>query len=298
MIDASDFTSVNSGKASFDDVYNRPDPRGFFRVFEKLDYSIPDRACPVFRRLIEARRNDPEEQVRILDLGCSYGVNAAELKCGLTVDELARHYRRASLEGVTPEDLLRIDREFFQEQQLDPNLVVLGLDVADAAVRYGEEVGLLDRGLVANLEAGQAPPAVAEAIRESDMVISTGCVGYVGEGTFAAIADAADETPWVASFVLRMFPYDAIAETLAGHGLETEKLEGVTFRQRRFYDDEEAEHVRKTLAARGIDFDEHEADGWYHAELYVSRPPELVTAEPLDQLLAPIALLQPRLETA
>src|SRR3989304_6277429 len=39
---------------------------------------------------------------------------------------------------------------------------------------------------------------------------------------------------WVASFVLRMFPYDDIARTLAKLGLETERFESATFVQRRF----------------------------------------------------------------
>ena len=46
-------------------------------------------------------------------------------------------------------------------------------------------------------------------LADVDIIVSTGCVGYVTATTFqrAAKASRRGRVPWVASFVLRMFPY-------------------------------------------------------------------------------------------
>jgi hypothetical protein len=82
-----------------------------------------------------------------------------------------------------------------------------------------------------------------------------------------------------------MFPYNPIALTMADHGLVTEKLEGVTFIQRRFADEAEQNEVLKRLDSLGIDPTGHEADGYFHAELYLSRPWDEAAALPLPALI-------------
>jgi hypothetical protein len=83
-----------------------------------------------------------------------------------------------------------------------------------------------------------------------------------------------------------MFSYDRIAEVLARRGLVTEKLEGVTFVQRRFQSEAEARATVGALEGRGIDTRGKEADGLLHAELYVSRPPAAIEAMPLGRLVS------------
>lgn len=91
--------------------------------------------------------------------------------------------------------------------------------------------------------------------------------------------------PWVAAFVLRTVPYEPIAELLAGSGLVTEKLTGRTFRQRRFADDAERQAAFDALAATGLPTAGKEEDGYYHADLYLSRPAADIAALPLARLL-------------
>ena len=83
-----------------------------------------------------------------------------------------------------------------------------------------------------------------------------------------------------------MFPYDPIESCLRDWGLETEKLEGRTFIQRRFANSEERNHSLERLAELGIDPTGKEEDGSYHAEFYLSRPPADIEKLPLAQLLA------------
>ncbi len=84
---------------------------------------------------------------------------------------------------------------------------------------------------------------------------------------------------------MRFADYAPIAAVLARRGLVTEKLSTHTFPQRRFEDAAERDHVLRQLAAAGIDSTGKEEAGWYHADLYLSRPAEHVAAAPADDLL-------------
>jgi hypothetical protein len=121
-----------------------------------------------------------------------------------------------------------------------------------------------------------------------DVIITTGCVGYTTERTFEAILRERGDAPppWVVAFVLRMFPYDAIAAELGRFGLVTEKLDGVTFVQRRFHSESECANTLEALRTRGIDPAGKESDGLFHAELFVSRPADAVRRVPLSDLVS------------
>ncbi len=88
-----------------------------------------------------------------------------------------------------------------------------------------------------------------------------------------------------------MFPYDAVAEALADHGLVTYRLTGQTFVQRRFADDEERKGVLARLAERDLVVTGLEDAGCLHAEFFLSVPTsaahELDLQAPWDVIAAP-----------
>jgi len=69
-----------------------------------------------------------------------------------------------------------------------------------------------------------------------------------------------------------MVDYASLGGLLEDHGLETEKLDSRSFQQRRFVDDRERDHVLQKLSEADIDPNGKEDSGWYHSELYLSRP--------------------------
>src|SRR3546814_7020588 len=82
-----DFSSINRSKADFSAIYVQPDPRAYFRTLGALGYVIPHLARPVFDQLIEARqRAKGGGPITVLDLGCSYGVNAALMKYAINYE--------------------------------------------------------------------------------------------------------------------------------------------------------------------------------------------------------------------
>lgn len=288
MTGTGEYEDINEAKASMDHIYDQSDPRAYFRELEPLGYSIPGTAKPVFARLLDRLRQRRRGPLHVLDLGCSYGVNAALLKHDVTMTELYDHWNQPRLAEASPDEIVEYDRRFFANMDRRDGIAVLGLDQAAHAVAYAEAVGLLDAGITANLEIEPLPDGAHEKLADVDLVISTGCVGYVGEATFDRIMPAVTRnTPaWMSNFVLRMFPFDAIAERLARHGYVTEKLDGETFVQRRFASREEETQVVEQLRQVGMDPGPELESGCLLAELYVSRPAADVSGAPLERLLA------------
>src|SRR5690606_29944472 len=106
----------------------------------------------------------------VLDLGCSYGVNAALMKYDLAFDELAERYHDPATAAAATAEVILEDANWFGERTATEPVAVVGMDVAGEAVGYARAVGILDEGIAENLEA--APPSVeaAELIRGADMV--------------------------------------------------------------------------------------------------------------------------------
>ncbi|MDX2238185.1 MAG: hypothetical protein NW203_11540 [Hyphomonadaceae bacterium] len=275
---------VNAVKASFDDIYVSADPRAYYSTLGSLDYAIPDLARPIIRQIADAWRAQSGRSATILDIGASYGINAALMRYPLTFDMIRRRYARREMLSLATEDLQRLDRCYFQSWPRTRSERMIGLDSSQPALAYAEAVGLLDAGIAENFERA-APSAGACAMLEGvDIVVSTGAVGYVTQKTFAHIAAQPTRPPWIVSFVLRMVDYAPVTDRLARMGLMTEKLSSAAFLQRRFRDAAEAADVLDLLERRGVNAEGFEAEGLLFAELYVSRPPEAVAALPLDRM--------------
>jgi hypothetical protein len=247
---------------------------------------VPAHAQQVFRRIVSQRITITGHPPMVLDLGCSYGLNAALLNHDVTLDDLYARYCSSQVDALAPHELAEDDRVFFGERRLASAVHITGLDVADRAVTYAHRARLHDCSGSENLERAEPSRALQPILAQVDLIIATGVIGYVSDRTFRRIFDhSADGHPaWVAAFALRWAAYDRIAEALRRYGLVTEKLPR-TFRQRRFADDVERQYVLKELDRMGIDPHGRESDGWLHAELFLSRPARDVEAAPLQQLL-------------
>lgn len=283
------YTEINEAKAKFDDIYTRPDPRDYFLVLGDLDYQITGQARPVFRKLIdELRQRRQSERLKLLDLGCSYGINSALLKFNVTLQDLYGRWRGAEYGGLGVDERLSSDAAYFADRVADPLLLNVGHDAASEAIDYALETGLLDAGFSQNLELEDPDADFTREIGDTDLVITTGAVGYVSEKTFNRLADRfAAKKPWICCFVIRMFAFEPVRKCIDAHGYVTEKLEGRVFRQRRFKDDAERENVAKRLREWGLDPTPEMEDGFYHAECYLSRPKDDIDT-PVAKLLGDV----------
>ncbi|WP_043266925.1 hypothetical protein [Streptomyces sp. CT34] len=275
------------GKADFEAIYNCPDPRRYFSTLQPLEYQIPHHGQAVFRAVAETlqRRRSDRPPLRVVDLCCSYGVNAALLNYEIVLDDLYQHYTAPAQQALTSSQLARDDRRFFATRRRPDAARVIGIDAADRAVDYARSVGLIDHGFPENLERDAPSPALRRALDGIDLITVTGGVGYITARTFAQLFDCVTAPPWVVAFVLRTVSYRPISTLLSRAGLVTEKVTTRTFRQRRFADGDERRAAFDALAARGLSVTGKESDGFYHADLYVSRPAGDVADLPLVDLL-------------
>src|SRR5690606_22674154 len=70
---------------------------------------------------------------------------------------------------------------------------------------------------------------------------------------------------------------------------QTEKFESATFVQRRFANFEEMDATIRAVEERGLDSRGREADGLFHADLFVSRPLEEIARRPLQKLVSVVS---------
>ncbi|MFD7228996.1 class I SAM-dependent methyltransferase [Streptomyces sp. NPDC059881] len=265
-----------TGKVTLDHIYTQPDPRTYFSVLRPLGYRVPQQAKPYFAKLIkEYRESEQVAAPQVLDIGCSYGINAALVKYDATMDELYERYEddgeNAGEDGGR-EALLARDRELSRSRRPAQPIRFVGLDAAGSALSYALEAGFLDDAVHADLENDEPTPRQRDQLSGTDLVISTGCLGYVTERTLTHVVRAqGGRLPWMAHFVLRMFPFDRVEGALAELGYRTVRVDEV-FKQRRFASPEEQALVLDGMSAAGVDTQGLEAEGWLYAQLYLSRP--------------------------
>ncbi|TGS08937.1 MAG: hypothetical protein E5W56_00165 [Mesorhizobium sp.] len=265
--------NIQGNKHDFTAAYNRRWPHAYFRAHLALDYVISDRAKPVFERIFaEYRRVRNKTSLKIIDVGCSYGINAALLRTDLDLDDLYAAYLKSggSLSGRQELE----HRAFFRDRGLRDDIQFVGVDPSFRAVRYAQTLGLLEVGVTADLETRDLSVKERCALEDADILISTGCVGYATERTFARVYDAsATSRPWVVAFVMHPFSYDDIAAALRGFGLETKHLDQFRQRQRRFSTLVERRAILKAMSKLGMEDRLERTTGYIYASCYVSAPP-------------------------
>jgi hypothetical protein len=283
-------------KANFDHVYDLPDPRGYFETLGSLNYLAPEHGRRLFPILLRELGTSGVPD-GVLDLCCSYGVNAALLGHDLSLEDLYAHYASSELADLPSEGLLEADRAFYAGHRNEGPSGIVGADSAANAVRYALRSGLLEAGFGEDLERAEPSGDFGESVGGVGLVTVTGGVGYVWERTFDRILKSVTEArpdgeaPWVATLPARLVDYGPLSELFSGYGLVTEKLSRRTFPQRRFADAAERDHALRELKKMGLDPAGKEEEGWYHADLYLSRPAGEVSKAPVDELFGASGVL-------
>ncbi|MEW1928516.1 hypothetical protein [Streptomyces sp. NPDC088360] len=267
-------TTTPAGKTRFDDIYDEPDPRAYFRTLAPLEYEIPHQAQDVFRDTLAQRSAERGTHlpVTVLDLCCSYGINAALLNHDLTLADLYAHYTSAETAALTRGELIESDKEFYASRRRADAVPVIGLDTAENATRYALEVGLLDEAYAENLERHPPSAGLRDAVGRVGLITVTGGIGYITHHTFDALLDATRVPVWVSAFVLRTVPFKEILAVLDAHGLDTETDPERTYPQRLFSDPTEQSNAVDQVLKAGDDPTGLEAEGRYYTRLYQSRP--------------------------
>jgi hypothetical protein len=279
--------AATAGMTKFDRIYNQPDPRAYFRALGPWEYQTPHHAQDIFRRILTAcgPANPAADPATVLDICCSYGINAALLNHELTWNDLYAHYTSPQATALTTAELIEWDRAYYAAHRRPDPARVIGLDAAPHAVSYAHAVGLLDEAFAENLETTPPTPALRRAAHHTRLITITGGASFLSPRTFQPLLDRAHSPVWVAAFVLRTGSYRHIAECLETYGLSTEKAAAHTFPQRRFTSEQEQRYAIDAVTAAGEDPLGKETDGYFHTTLYLSRPAADAAEVPLAALV-------------
>jgi hypothetical protein len=271
-------------KKNFDGIYAEPDPRSYYETLAEFGYEIPAHSATLFGQVADIVGNG--RPAKVIDLCCSYGVNSAMLKYEVDFDEVMAHYTDPVSRALSREELISRDRDWLADRAYEDAPVIVGVDASAPAIDYACEAGLLDSGLAEDLEVDEPSHTLTAELADADLISVSGGIGYITDRTIDRVLEHA-ERPWLAALCLRWVDFGPIVDAASRHGLLTERLDDTTFRQRRFADDAERNHVLAQLDALGIDPDGREDQGWHHNDFYLLRPAEDVQAAPLAELIVP-----------
>jgi hypothetical protein len=259
-------------KKDFTDIYTQKFPDAYLKEMKELHYRIPDKTKPLYLSLAEQIIQKLSRPINILDIGSSYGINSALLKYELEMSDLDDFFLQE--ENTTLEQT----KQFFEKIPSKNNLNFYQVDISEPALRFSEQAKLCKKGICVNLETGNLP---IKELPSFDMVIATGCIGYIGYKAFSNLfelikkqqsesPESEIDKPLFAFSVLRMFDMEKIQKTFDYYGYTLVKTDLKPIRQRRFFDIDEQNQTISLLNKKGIDTRDFEDDGHFYADFYVA----------------------------
>ncbi|MFT5658676.1 MAG: asparagine synthase (glutamine-hydrolyzing) [Gammaproteobacteria bacterium] len=256
----------------FSALYDLPTARPYFQGMAKIDYRIPEAASGIFAWCIdELRSQHGAKEMKVLDLCAGYGVNGALMKTDMSMDELYRYFADQSA-GSRDNELF--DHALMMARVKDPDIHVIGLDVAANALDYASSARFMDECYAVDLETEALPKKLAESISECDLISITGGFSFISETTFEKILSAhqraTSSLPWIVGFPLLHTHLEPLFDLLRDYGYVIEADTQHRFVQRQFANKREQATEHATLVAAGLEVGE---EAYFESRLLVARPP-------------------------
>ena len=248
-------------KKDFSDVYVQKYPAPYLEEMKNVEYRIPDQTKPLYKHLAERIVNYVKRPVKILDIGSSYGINSALLNHELIMSELDKFFIEQN-----PNPSIKSTQNFFDDlPNNDPNLEFYLIDTSSPALDFAEKAGLCQDSFCINLEKETISDKLQQVMQDIDLIISTGCVGYIGwksfEKIFEKIGSDRAPLPIFVFTLLRIFPSEEIEKVFKDNGFELIKTRIGPLKQRRFYDKTEMNDTLELLKSKNIDATNLEESG-------------------------------------
>jgi hypothetical protein len=264
-------------KKDFTDIYTQDSPTGYLKEMNRLEYSISDSTKPLYNIIIKELEGKLSRPINVLDLGSSYGINSALMKYNLTMSELNDFF----LKGTEPTK--KETQQFYEKCTINDNTNFYQIDISDEALKFSEEMNLCEKAINVDLETEELD--LPKLVSNIDLVIATGCIGYIGYKAFSNIlvgiknsqSNSTDPeiehtAPIFAFTVLRMFDMGDIQEIFKRHNYSLVKIDLDPICQRNFSTPEEKMKTCSLLHGMGIDTKKYEDEGKFYADYYVARP--------------------------
>ena len=266
-------------KKDFTNIYMQKFPNAYLKEMRRLEYRIPDKTKPLYLTIIKQLHKKLSKKINILDIGSSYGINSALMKHDLKMSELDDFF-------LNEQPTIEQSKLFFDNLPSNDVMDFYQIDISEPALRFSENTGLCKKGIWVNLESGNLP---IKEIPQSDVIIATGCIGYIGYKAFSNLfelikrrqseydSSSPKKDPIFAFSVLRIFDMEKIEKTFEHYGYSLVKTDLKPIKQRRFSDLEEKHKTISLLHNKGIDTKWLEDDGHFYANFYIASPKKLET---------------------
>lgn len=211
-------------KTNFDDLYDQDTPKAYLTRMDQLKYDISWRVRKQFLTILS--RVVVSGEVNILDVGSSYGIVSA----ALNYDESICHWHKR-IAGLSNAEVAQADTQYFRKRRKsNPSLAFIGFDRALMPLQYAKKVGLIRSYVHCNIE-NQTFPSDSSVLRSIDVIVSTGCIGYVTERTFSYLLQHS-EPKYVIFTCLRVIRCEKIVRLLTKNSYSVEILNVTPIPQR------------------------------------------------------------------
>ena len=264
-------------KKDFTNIYTKDSPYEYLKEMKRLSYRIPDYTKPLYIQIAQQLVDKLKRPIHIVDLGSSYGINSSLMRHDLSMSELDQFFLRKDTPPTRQDSF-----EFFKKQD-NQNLNFYQIDISEPALKFSKDVGLCKISICVNLESDYQK--LPDAFFPIDMVIATGCIGYIGYKAFSNLfelikkqksnlpqSNTHDIFPTFTFSVLRIFDIQKISKIFDYYGYSLEKTDLQPIPQRQFADFEEKNQTLSLLHSKRIDTKWLEDDGNFYADFYVGVP--------------------------
>ena len=273
-----DYDEQNQAKASFDEAYTGRTPHRYLHNMAAVNYQMADYMNPYLSAVVDASITS-QELVRVLDIGCSYGMSGALLKTDCEYNDLTEFYRtEASSEYAS---CVIESKQWLKLHATRKDVEVVGFDSSKEAIRFATATHMIDEGIALNLEEEKSKFTADESrlIQKCDVLLSTGAIGYITDKTVNPILDEFGNNahgalgPVAILSVLELFDPASIAEAFTDHGYRFGQLP-IRIPQRRFVNKQERKGVFETLRQRGEKIDALKFEQQMFASLCIAAKPK------------------------
>ena len=263
-------------KKDFTDIYTQDSPHRYLKEMNRLEYTISDSTKILYNAIIKELEDNLSRPVNILDLGSSYGINSSLIKYDLTMSELNDFFLKE------PEPTKKETKQFYDECTRNDNINFYQIDISEEALKFSEDMGLCKKAINVDLETEKLE--LPESLSKIDLIIATGCIGYIGYKAFSNLLEEIKNTqtnstepntehvaPIFAFTILRMFDMRDIQEIFERYDYSLVKSDLEPICQRKFSTPEEKMQTLHLLHDMKIDTKKYEDGGNFYADYYIAR---------------------------
>ena len=179
-------------KRDFDAVYNVRTPHEYYRGLQPTGYRMPEVIADTLRLLAPRFRAEKlaDNDLSVVDFACGYGAIGALLRHRLSMQEVFAYYANDKAA------LSRAEAWLSARALALPGITLTGLDIADNALRYAEELGFVDAAFAEDLVAEEPSPELRETLARAHLIVESGGVDEIQATVFERIL-AAEPRPWI-----------------------------------------------------------------------------------------------------